>query len=126
MCGEIYLSVKLFKRVQALLQRTFLLGFKRLPLVCLLRLNDACISVKVVSVMLKVEPNSTEAICRQEICKNQLSKTKKKRKCMNSKLHGSTKSVKSIFSVCGEKFFERKRNALRIDCSGEFHRQKNS
>ena len=80
MCGEIYLSVKLFKRVQALLQRTFLLGFKRLPLVCLLRLNDACISVKVVSVMLKVEPNSTEAICRQEICKNQLSKTKKKKK----------------------------------------------
>ena len=26
-CGEIYLSVELFKRVQALLQRTFLLDF---------------------------------------------------------------------------------------------------
>ena len=37
-------------------------------------------------------------------------------KGMNSKLHGSTKSVKSIFSVCSEKLFERKRSALNIDC----------
>ena len=39
---------------------------------------------------------------------------------MNSKLHGSTKSVKSIFSLCGEKFFERKRNALSTDSGKTF------
>ena len=71
-------------------------------------------------------PLLTEASCLQEICKNHLfrvcwkilAKTKIENvwKGMNSKLHSSTKSVKSIFSVCGEKLFERKRNALNIDC----------
>ena len=32
---------------------------------------------------------------------------------MNSKLHGSTKSVKSIFSVCGEKFFEMEKKCIK-------------
>ena len=32
---------------------------------------------------------------------------------MNSKLHGSTKSVKSISSVCGEKFFEMEKKCIK-------------
>ena len=68
----------------------------------------------------------TEASCLQKISKNHvfpvcwksLAKTKMEDlwKGMNSKLHSSTKSGKSIFSVCGEKLFEWKRNALNIDC----------
>ena len=71
-------------------------------------------SLKEVSVILKNACVKPSFPCVMKI----LAETKIENvwKCRNSKLHGSTKSVKSIFSVCGEKFFERKRNALSIDC----------